>query len=70
MQDTGFSDWLPCDAGLLAFRTLDEAVAGVQEINARYEYHCRAARELAEEIFDSRKVLTKLIDDAFRLSNG
>jgi hypothetical protein len=65
-QQTGFSDWLPTGAGLLAFETMEEALAGIEEINANYEHHCRAARQLAEEFFDARTVLTHLIDRALR----
>ena len=65
-QQTGFSDWLQTDAGLLAFKTMEEALAGIEEIDAGYEYHCRVARELAEAFFDARKVLTDLIERALR----
>ncbi len=60
-QDTGFSKNYPTGKGLVAFTTLDEAVAGVKEINANYREHCRAAREIAEEYFDSDKVLARLL---------
>ena len=63
-QETGFSDWLPTGSGVLSFTTPEEAVAGIEEINRRYEYHCRAARKVAEEYFDARKVLTRLIECA------
>lgn len=63
-QQTGFSDWLPTGAGLLAFETMDEALAGMEEIDAAYEHHSRAARELTEAFFDARKVLTHLIERA------
>jgi hypothetical protein len=33
-------------------------------VNGRYAFHCRAAREIAEEYFDSRKVLTRLLEVA------
>jgi hypothetical protein len=60
-QDTGFSDNYPVGEGLLAFSTLEEAAAGVEEIETNYERHSRAARALAEEYFDSDKVLTRLL---------
>ncbi len=65
-QQTGFTEWLPSGAGLLAFETLDEALAGLEEIDASYEHHCRAARELAEAFFGAQQVLTHLIERAFR----
>ena len=61
-QDTGLADLYPLGEGLLAFGTLDEAVAGVEEIRAGYARHAAAARELAEEHFDSDKVLTRLLE--------
>jgi hypothetical protein len=62
-QDTGFGDWLPTGEGLLSFSGLEEAVAGAEEIRADLDRHRRAARELAEEHFDSRKVLANLLED-------
>jgi hypothetical protein len=61
-QDTGFSDNYPVGEGLLAFTTLEEAAAGVDAIQQDYERHSRAARALAEEYFDSAKVLNRLLD--------
>lgn len=55
--DTGFDGLLPTGEGLLAFRTLEEAVEGVEEILGDWPRHSRAARALAEEEFDAEKVL-------------
>ncbi len=63
-QDTGFSEWLPTGAGILAFKSRAEALAGLAEINQRYEFHCHAAREIASSYFDSDQVLTELIERA------
>ena len=60
-QDTGFRERYPCGEGLLAFSTLDEATAGVEEILNNYDRHARAARRIAEELFDSDKVLATLV---------
>lgn len=65
LQETGFSDWLPTGAGLFAFNTPAEAVAAVREVDARYDFHCRAARQLAEEHFASDKVLGRLLEQSF-----
>jgi hypothetical protein len=64
VQDTGFGEILPVGCGLLRFSDLEEAVAGVHEVASRYELHSRAASEIAEEYFDSDKVLTDLIERA------
>jgi hypothetical protein len=60
-EDTGLSDHLPTGEGLLVFRDLEEAVAGVAEIDAHYEHHCRAARMFAEEYLDSDRCLSKML---------
>ena len=65
VQDTGFSETIPTDEGLLAFGTLEEAVAGAEAIAADYDRHARAAREIAEQYFDSDTVIAKLLEDAF-----
>ena len=61
-QDTGFTKTLPTGAGLIPFTTLDEAVAGVEEIETRYDFHSAAARDLASEYFDSDVVLARLLE--------
>jgi hypothetical protein len=63
VQETGFSRNLPVGDGLLAFTTLDEASAGAARIIENYDGHCRAARALAEEYFDSRVVLSRLLNE-------
>jgi hypothetical protein len=61
-QDTGFPRYLPTGAGLLAFTTAEEAAAALDAVSADYDRHARAARALAEDLFDSRAVLTRLLD--------
>jgi hypothetical protein len=62
VQDTGFSRNYPIGQGLVAFRTLDEAVAGAERIASDYGRHCEAARLLAQAYFDSDRVLGRLIE--------
>jgi hypothetical protein len=64
VQDTGFIGRLPTGDGLVAFRTLDEAVAGAADIIARYPEHSAAARRIAEEHFDSDHVLARFCEQA------
>jgi len=61
VQDTGFSDVLPCGEGLFAFQTADDVVNAVETIGTDYERHCRAARRIAREYFDSDKVLRTML---------
>jgi hypothetical protein len=63
VQDTGFGRQIPVGEGLLTFRTLDEAAAGAEEIVRKYDQHSRTARAIAEEYFDSDKVLGRLLDE-------
>jgi glycosyltransferase involved in cell wall biosynthesis len=61
IQDTGFSESLPCGEGLFAFKDIEDAVAAIESVNGDYERHCRAARKIAEEYFDSDKVLRSML---------
>ncbi len=63
-QSTGLERWLRTGQGLLTFSDIDEAVAGIREINRDYEAHCRAARGLAERFLDARKVLSAMLETA------
>lgn len=62
VQQTGFSRSHPAEAGLVPFRTLDEAVAGAGTIIRDSEFHRHVAREIAERDFDSDKVLGRLVE--------
>lgn len=61
-QDTGLAEVLPTGEGLLLFDTVEEAVGRVQEVSAAPGRHGRAARDLAEDLFDARKVLPRLLE--------
>jgi hypothetical protein len=61
-QETGFSRFLPTGEGLLSFETIDDAAAGVDAIRGAYARHARRARALAEDLFDSDRVLGSLLD--------
>lgn len=65
VQDTGLSQNYPVGHGLVTFRTLAEAIAGVERIASDVVAHRRAARALATEYFDSDKVLTRLLEQVF-----
>ena len=63
VQDTGFSRNYPTGEGLVAFRTMEEAVAGAEGIARDYAKHGRAARAIAEAYFDSDRVLGRLLEE-------
>jgi hypothetical protein len=60
-QDTGFGSWLSTGAGLFAFTTADQAAAAIDSVRSDYGAHRRAARALAEDVFDSDRVLEELL---------
>jgi hypothetical protein len=64
LQDTGFSSVLPVGVGLLPFSSLDEAAEAIREVESDWERHSRAAREIAEQCFDSGRVLDRLVAEA------
>lgn len=61
-QDTAWSRHLPIGAGLFAFDTIEEAASAVRAIAAEPARHARAARQVAEEHFDSRRVLGRMLE--------
>jgi hypothetical protein len=64
VQETGWSDYLPAGDGLLAFSTLEEAVDAIADINDHYAEHQAAARALAEQFFEAKKVCADLLTQA------
>lgn len=64
VQDTGQRDWIPTGKGIITFRDMAEAVAGIELINQDYEGHRAAARALAEEYFAAGLVLPPLVEQA------
>lgn len=64
VQDTGFNETLPIGKGVFSFSNLEEAVEGLKEVEGNYITHAKAARCIAEEHFNSKLVLTRLIEDA------
>jgi hypothetical protein len=60
-QDTGWSKYLPSDCGLVAFEDEDDALDAIRRVEADASRHARRAREIAEEYFDSRLVLGRML---------
>ena len=61
-QDTGLEGLLPTGEGLLTFASPEEAVAAVEELEREPARHRAAARAIAEEHFDSDRVLASLLE--------
>jgi len=64
VQHTGASRFLPDAEGLFRFRSMDEAVQALAAVEADYERHCRSARSLAEQYFDGRSVVARVLERA------
>jgi hypothetical protein len=63
-QDTGFTDWLPVGEGVLAFSDMESLLAALDLLDSDYAGHARAARAIAEEHFEARAVIGRMLDDA------
>jgi len=62
VEKTGRSDIFPDDRGTLRFTDVEGARACLSLLAKDYELHARAARSLAEEHLDARKVLSRILD--------
>ena len=61
VQETGWSRHLPSNGGVIPFTTLEEAVESLAEVERNYSKHSKAAREIALEFFDAKKVCQDLL---------
>ena len=59
--ETGFSKFISSGRGLFAYRSMADILAAVDQIESDYAGHCRAARDIAEEYFCSKKVLASMM---------
>ncbi len=64
LQDTGFSDVLPCGRGLHSVGSIDEAVEAFARIRADYAAESRRAAEIARECFGPPSVLGPMLEAA------
>ena len=60
-QDTGWSSFIPSGKGLFSFSDLESAQSAIRQVVSNYKQHSQYAREVAEEFFDSQKVLGELL---------
>lgn len=63
-QETGFTQYYGGTAGLFGFNSLGEIAEAVRMIKTDYRKHSRAAREIAQEVFEAEKVLASLLERA------
>ena len=62
-QDTGFSAHLPTGLGLIAVKTPEEAADAINRLKKDYHLHSKAAKEIAHEYFDAKKLMKKLLSN-------
>ena len=63
LQDTGFSNHLPCGTGLFAVTNMEEAAMAINEIESNWHKHSKAAREIAKEWLDVKVVLNNMMEE-------
>jgi glycosyltransferase involved in cell wall biosynthesis len=61
VQDTGFSEIIPCGEGVLSFTSVDEAAESLRCVENDYERHQDAARQIAAKHFASEQVLGDML---------
>jgi hypothetical protein len=64
VQDTGFGARYPVGDAIFPFTDVEGAVAGIAAATADHPRRCRAARDVATEVFASERVLGRLLADA------
>lgn len=62
MQDTGFSEHLPCGQGLFAVNSVEQAAAAIDEVARNPEEHSRAAVDIARSYLDTNVVLSTFLE--------
>ena len=63
-QETGFSNVLPTGEGLFGFSSIEEILDAVEQVNADYQRHSRAAHQIAREQFSYDVVLPQLLEQS------
>ncbi len=62
VQDTGWTRTIAHGRGLLAFDDIDSAAEALRNVMTDINGHAAAARKVAEECFDARRVLAAMIE--------
>lgn len=64
VMDTGWTTHLPSGTGLIGFDSPEEAIAGLESLDADYDRHAQRAREIACDCFDASRVLPSFLERA------
>jgi len=62
-QETGWSKYIPTGNGLFAFKDIESAEEAIKKVNSDIKQQSIKAQEIANEYFDSTKVLTDLLEN-------
>jgi hypothetical protein len=63
VEDNGISDHLPTGEGLFEVSSVEEAVDAIGQVRADPSKHSKAARGIAEDHLDARRVLGRFLDE-------
>ena len=44
---------------------VEEAIGALEAVNADYQRHCRAAREIVDAYFDAEHVMAQILNETF-----
>ena len=61
-QDTAFGKFIPTGSGLFAYQTMEQALDAIEAIASDYDFHSRAAGEIANEYFGAERVISELLE--------
>ena len=62
VQHTGLDATVPTDEGLLTFDGVEDAARGIRSVLGDYERHAKAARAVAEEMFDAVGIASRVCE--------
>jgi len=65
VEDTAWTKFIPAGKGLIAFNTIEEALAGIDAVASNPGAHRAAAYEIAREYLAPDRVLPKMIDSIY-----
>ena len=60
-QDTKWTKFIHTGEGLFAFTDMESAIEGINRVYSNLVYHSKMAKEIANEYFESNKVLTTML---------
>ena len=65
VQDTKWSRYVPSGSGVIAFDTMEQTLAALDEVQSNWHRHSAAAYELAREYLAPDRVLPRMLEDVF-----